>query len=393
MYQTAAPRHQFNDTKHHRVRYTARSTSRYQEYFPKDQNLDFTRTSDQIVVDVPASTRPIAPQVAYVIPTFGWQRQTETNLKRSVRFGGGLRIYLERPWFSSGVDELLGIAIYQFQGQDAPITANRDKWKSFITQWGNDPIWTSANLSATPDNYHFPDAIAKDFGLRLEENAPGTINVVGYPVAYDEAQKRWYYDITINTDSASYTPFIRLALVRYQPYALEDAKLSRVVLADFAQLTPDRAAVVTADPYRPKKLRLTVSGVAPQGPKPYVTGATPTELVTTLTWVEVTVQQRTELESDLAWRDVGQEIAIATLDSTTDPLIRWTGTITFAQTPAEGEFRLMIREYEYVAADYTVLNEETKQRRQPRRLIYAETMLIDHALVGDHSASTTLTHV
>jgi hypothetical protein len=29
---------------------------------------------------------------------------------------------------------------------------------------------------------------------------------------------------------------VRLALVRYQPHALPDAKLSRVVLADFAAL-------------------------------------------------------------------------------------------------------------------------------------------------------------
>lgn len=105
----AAPCHHVNDTKHHRIRYTARSTSRYREYFPEKvvegrntRKLKFTRTSDSVVVDVPASTRPVAPTIAYVIPTFGWQRQTQTNLKRSIRFGGGLRVYLERPWFSSG---------------------------------------------------------------------------------------------------------------------------------------------------------------------------------------------------------------------------------------------------------------------------------------------------
>jgi hypothetical protein len=67
-----------------------------------------------------------------------------------------------------------------------------------------------------------------------------------------------------------YAPFIRLALVRYQPHALPDAKLSRVVLADFAQLTRVRSAVVTADPYHPRRLRVTISGIAPQGPPPEV---------------------------------------------------------------------------------------------------------------------------
>ena len=85
----AAPRHLFNDTKHHRVSYTAVATTRYREYFPPDPNLKCTRESEPVVVDVPASARPLAATVAYVLPTFGWERQTDTNLKRSVRFGGG----------------------------------------------------------------------------------------------------------------------------------------------------------------------------------------------------------------------------------------------------------------------------------------------------------------
>src|SRR2546428_568520 len=80
----AAPRHLFNDTKRHLVSYTAVATSRFREYFAQDQGLEFTRHSDPVVVDVPASARPLAPDVVYAIPTFGWQRQTDTNLKRSV---------------------------------------------------------------------------------------------------------------------------------------------------------------------------------------------------------------------------------------------------------------------------------------------------------------------
>ena len=90
MDQNAAPRHYFNDTRHHCVTYTAVATSRFREYF--SESLDFTRSSDPIVVDVPASARPVAPSVVYVLPTFGWQRQTDTNIMRSVRFGGGLAL-------------------------------------------------------------------------------------------------------------------------------------------------------------------------------------------------------------------------------------------------------------------------------------------------------------
>src|SRR5262249_32772152 len=79
----AAPRHRIGDAKHHLVRYRAVATSRYRDYFPPTAAggppLDFTRTSDGVDVHVPASARPVAPQVRYVVPTFGWQRETATN--------------------------------------------------------------------------------------------------------------------------------------------------------------------------------------------------------------------------------------------------------------------------------------------------------------------------
>lgn len=387
----AAPRHHFNDTKHHRVRYTARATSRYREYFPQDQALDFTRTSAPVEVDVPASARPVAPQIAYVVPTFGWQRQTETNLKRSIRFGGGLRVYLERPWYSSGAGELLGVTLYN--GENGVL--NRDRWKSFITQWGIDPIWQTAGLLSVPGIANFPDRVAWDFSLSLEERAPGRVDVAGHRVAYDEELQKWYCDLTVNTETLTYAPFIRLALVRYQPHALADAKLSNVVLADFAQLTPERAAVVTADPYHPRRLRVTVSGIAPTGPTPSVATPPPADRINTPTRVEITLQERdATMTSDLAWNDV--PAGVATINEQHTPgqpaLIRWTGTVEFAQRPEADRFRLLIREYEYVSANYTLTEPQQPGtrplRHQPRRLIYAETIAVDTALIAPPAGAT-----
>jgi hypothetical protein len=216
----AAPRHHLNDTKHHRISYTAVATSRFRDCFPVDQAGGFTRESAPIVVDIPASARPNAPQVAYVVPTFGWQRQTETNLKRSVRFGGGLRVYLERPWFSSGDDELLGVSLYSF---DNGFTVDRKAWKNYATQWGADPVWkTNPLVLSVPGISHFPDASANEQGISLEPPAPGRVDIVGYPVAFDAERQMWYADLTINTDTFTYAPFVRLALVRYQPHAIPD---------------------------------------------------------------------------------------------------------------------------------------------------------------------------
>ncbi|HKR01391.1 MAG TPA: hypothetical protein VJT09_12010 [Pyrinomonadaceae bacterium] len=398
----AAPRHLFNDTKHHRVRYTAVATSRYREYFPQTEEneegeetpVNFTRESEPVLVDVPASARPLAASVVYVLPTFGWQRQTETNLKRSVRFGGGLRVYLRRPWFSSGEGELLGVALWSYTNGDLN-KQSRDKFKPFITQWGMDPIWQTANLTGTPSAYHFPDAVATDYAVSLEEtsargpgNEPGRIDVAGFPVEFDRERGLWYSDLTINLPAETYMPFVRLALVRYQPHALNDAKVSRAVVADFAQLTPERSAMVTSDPHHPRTLRVVVSGVAPRGPKAVVHGEPPpAELSKHPTQIRVRVQERdATIQSDLAWRDVAPERATVQAAFDDHPgdrpdMALWSGTVSFAKKPEPGRFRLLIEEQEYVSANYTL--SEGRVGRQPGRLIYAETFELDDALVSE----------
>jgi hypothetical protein len=387
----AAPRHALNDTKHHVINYTAIAVSRYREYF--DPNLDtsaFTRTSESVVVDVPASARPLAPDVVYVVPTFGWERQTDSNLKRSVRFGGGLRVYLNRPWFSSGEGELLGVALWSYQ--NGPVDqAARDKFKPFFTQWGMDPIWQSDNLGGAPDVNDFPDADDSESDLSLEEKLDGNpvhVSVAGFAPQYDETRKLWFADLTINVPSETYMPFVRLALVRYQPHALADAKLSRVVLADFAQLTPDRSAMVTADPHHPRTVRVVVSGVAPRGPAAIIQAEPlPKNPSTRPTRIRVRVQQHDDMiDSDLAWKDVDETVAkvIAEKDGPVAgnaDLAIWAGTVHFVNKPAAGKFRLLIEEHEFISAMYTEVEHGVVQ--QPSRLIYAEIFALDEALVTE----------
>lgn len=391
----AAPRHVLNDTKHHTIRYTAVAASRYREYFPAEMDAnEFTRASEPVLVNVPASARPLAPEIVYVLPTFGWERQTETNLKRSVRFGGGLRVYLDRPWFSSGEGELLGVALWSYANGSLDAGA-RDKFKPFFTQWGMDPIWETDGLTSAPEPYDFADADASDFDLSLEEASaklpngqPGRISVAGFAPQFDPERKLWFADLTINLPSETYMPFVRLALVRYQPDALPDAKVSRVALADFAQLTPDRSATVTSDPHHPRAIRVTVSGVGPRGPKQVVPAhAIQRHELAPPTRIQVRVQQRDEtIGSDLAWNDVGANVAAiaASIDghAPSDPdLAMWSGTVTFAAKPTPGQFRLVIEEREFISASYT--EGAGRVVHGPSRLVYAEIFAIDQALLGD----------
>ncbi len=261
--------HQFHDTKHRNVTYTAVATTRFKEYFPDTLTANpdnITRTSQPVTVSVLNSARPAAPAPLYVIPAFGWETDTEGAWQVSKRRGGALRVYLDRPWFSSGEGELLAAVL--LGGAPAPGTVpgyQIDSLKGYVTQWGQDPIWTAAPAptQAMPLPQHFLNAVAIGTELTLDElsnDQSQPFTAVGHQVSYDDAHGRrlWYCDIEMDMGEA-YFPFVRLALARYQPQSLPNAHLSRVVLADFIQLAPDRAASITFDP-----IDATCSATCPQ---------------------------------------------------------------------------------------------------------------------------------
>ena len=205
------------------------------------------------------------------MPTFGWQRQTDTNMKRSVRFGGGLRVYLSGRWFSSGEGELLGVALWS--ERTARSTSTRDKFKPFFTQWGMDPIWQTAGLARAPGDPPLPRrrgmrttlSSLEEASAHAPDGSPGRVDVVGFaPAVRPRARavvRRPHDRLPEPSSSHSHLHALRPPGARPLPAArARDAQISRVVLAGFAQLTPDRAAMVTADPYHPRTLRVVVSG-------------------------------------------------------------------------------------------------------------------------------------
>jgi hypothetical protein len=138
--QRAQPEHAFPDTKHRVVGYRAAVTSRFGEYFPRNADGGFERESDEVVVSVPSSAPPAAVHVRYAVPTYGWTRSADSNLIASQRRGHGLRVYLERSWYSSGEGELLGVVIWPRSLTDA----DRLRLKRSVSQAGADPVFASA---------------------------------------------------------------------------------------------------------------------------------------------------------------------------------------------------------------------------------------------------------
>jgi len=238
---TKPQRQHFGDTKHRRVNYKATYTTRFQKFFADKENLTFSLTSPAKTLHVPSSARPVAPSLVHIIPTFGWVRTTGTTAT-STRKGGGLRVYLERPWFSSGDDEKLGIVMYQPAAGDAGYS----KAQPYITQWGRDPLWTAPGTlkAARPTLSYFKQVSRYGVNLKLRETSEPNVMVAGYDVDFDSETGMWFADVVVDFGTA-YFPFIKLALARYQPYSLPGLELSSVVVADFVQLTPDRFASVT----------------------------------------------------------------------------------------------------------------------------------------------------
>jgi hypothetical protein len=60
-------------------------------------------------------------------------------------------------------------------------------------------------------------------------------------------------------------PFLRLAFCRYQPYGLPLCQVSDIVVADYAQLSDEREAVIVRDPSNDRLLKVTVFGISFEG--------------------------------------------------------------------------------------------------------------------------------
>ena len=371
------PLHNFGDTKFHEVRYTPVATTRFREYFPEPDRSDMSKTTLEGAPSAPVvilnSARPDSPKVLYVVPTFGWtEKSTGANTKERTRHGGGLRVYLDRPWYSSGAGELLGVVFLE----NKTFTDLDEQTKAVVTQWGADPIWLSGPATAAANLLNFKGHAAKMDGLTLVEPAP-LVSVAGFVVEFDPGRKLWFSDIELNV-GATYTPFVRLALARFQPNSVNDAHLSRVVRAEFAQLAPDRTASVATQPTATgAKINILVTGGTYRQSSLTNIMASHDEVFggkesgrVGHAEIDVLLQKRNpSLGSDphLGW----DTISTTRLEQNPQKLGEWKGEVELMQPLASGEFRVLLQEYEWYRPDYQP--EEAQHDITPaHRIVYAD---------------------
>ena len=206
-------------------------------------------------LSIPSSARPSTPDVRYVLPAFRWSAGSNSKSVSSARFGGALRVYLGRPWFSSGAGELLGVVVLSPLGPSGtgevvrrPRSDEYQPFQPYFTVAGRDPLFQGAPVGSILYATDFPLAKATATDLTLAEltTGIGTIaSVAGHEVQFDPTRNLWFADVEISSLSSSYWPMVSLTFARYQPHSLTGCELSRVVQAGFAQLAPDRAATLT----------------------------------------------------------------------------------------------------------------------------------------------------
>ncbi len=232
----------------------------------------------------------------------------------------------------------------------------------------------------------FPSAVRTQSHLYLDElggrEAGGPqVAVAGHTVHYDQDRSLWYSDIQFDWSTkagASYFPFVRVALARYQPNSIsypDTVHLSRVVLADFAQLTPDRVAQVVTNS-TPDKRHVVVT----------VTGPTYTEAMTFSEGpqLEVTVeQQMPQVAGELSWVPVPNSTYQLKLQHiSTQNVARWLTAFDLPHPVGSVPFRLIVKEHELYLQEPGVQTASRKpdsvrgQVPTAPRLVYASVLQI-----------------
>jgi hypothetical protein len=85
------------------------------------------------------------------------------------------------------------------------------------------------------------------------------VALLTYEPLFDVDQENWFVDVEVNPMSVP-EPFIRFGLVRYQPLAAPDLRVSEPVV-EWAAVLPKRDVVVRQDQTDPRLIRVEVTGV------------------------------------------------------------------------------------------------------------------------------------
>jgi hypothetical protein len=286
------------------------------------------------LLSIPSTARPPAPDVRYLIPAWNWVTVKSASSPSSSRVGNVLRVYLGRPWFESGIGELLGVVV----ASPPPGAALPSGLRPLVSGFGSDPVFVAGPVGA-PKATDFPLATHKGISLQLEEQKAGIgwVDVAGHEVSWDKSRRLWFADISIGAGQ-SYFPFVKLALVRYQPASLPGFELSRVVQADFIQLAPNRSMGLTY----PSGTEVNVEVLGPG----YLATAERGTPDTMRAYLQVRAVKTSD--PDLQWIiDPAQpDGTVLSVTSSSETITVWKGTVKLPKARGTVPYRILVAEFE-----------------------------------------------
>lgn len=357
-----------------------------------------TATGAARLVHVLSSARPAAPKVARVAPAWalsGAKGSLGGNGIDYARTGGLLRVYLQRPWFSAGAGEVLGVVANPAGAGALARGLSFAQQAQYATIMGLDPISVSSGSESyvvSPGAFRggvpvpkvpYRPAYSSPPRLGLVEDSQAAVDIWPFEVHYDAASQLWFADVGITVGMGDAAPppgyFVRLALVRFQPWAFPGAEISTVTLATFAQPVAGRAISVTRG-NDDRTVSVTVTGPGYYGYRPVQPGtvqydvqnpdaehpfsappfpaSTPGRQTTSMMLVEVQAQDTSKgLSGELAWAVVEGTSPVA-LDATFSggPIVTWSGTVPLPGPYTSGGLRLRVSEVDYPTTTPTVVD-------------------------------------
>jgi hypothetical protein len=389
--------HSFVDPRARHLNLRAVSGSRFSGFFPPPPNADLSRfelpSGDfgalNATLWLPATVAPKAPDIDRLSPLFRWTSSGNiTDGEISFQRKSSTRVYLERPWHTSGEGELLGLVCWppNLLNQDAAeenaaasaavrltvcdLDNQLGKGGRFVTRWGADPTRLSGQLDDLISADRFSDYSVKAHDLNLSFHSeptsmrPGNrdvssikVSVLGYKPKLDPNEGLWFADVTID-HGAAYYPFVQLSMARYQPNAIENYELSEPVTRT-VQIPAQRDGRITRQGY--KELILELHGV---GYRRTNTGGHDTDEPLTdvplLSWHLMKAVAEDNVPSDssggVRWERVLDRAGKPVEQLRLRPIqkgaeVWWVSTIQLPEVYYLEDYGLLIEEFEMVARD------------------------------------------
>jgi hypothetical protein len=340
------------DTRYREITYSLQATSRHRKFYaavagaPTESDAEFSEEGiNEWRIKALNRGEPKNLEVSYPVPVFRWSHHERDGVRKVVRWGGGLRIYMKRPWYdSTGEDEMMGVLL-----ADGPEPVPPAEVLARVTRWGQDPLRAGLPVPRLPSFGDFrgyathlsgipipPEADPRQPGdaspRALTQAPPLLATVVGYRPAFPDLDK-CFCDVEIDPTS-SYFPFVSLALARFQPNSLDGFHLSCVTRLDSIQIAPHRW--VHMWPEGRRRFRIRMYGYTHGRTAVNSSNASRMHLGTRM---KVSVQQRVGGKDAACW--------LPAVDSSGAAVIQWSEARPWASLSQKPNLEIQFRPSDY----------------------------------------------